>query len=804
MKISFHWLKDYIDIRETPAEIADLLTFSGLEVEHLEEYQTVKGGLEGLVIGEVLTCQPHPNADKLSLATVDIGKDEALNIVCGAPNVASGQKVVVAPVNTTIFPTEGEPFKIKKAKIRGEVSEGMICAEDEIGLGTAHDGILVLDTELPNGIQANKYFQISSDHILEIGLTPNRADAASHLGVARDLKALLDREVKWPQVDRFSVDSQERNIKVTVENPEACPRYSGLTISSIQVKDSPDWLKTKLASIGLSPVNNVVDATNFVLHEMGQPLHAFDADEITGEHVIVKTLAPGSKFTTLDEEERTLQGTDLMICNEKEGMCIAGVFGGVKSGIKATTKNVFLESAYFSPDYIRRTAQHHQLKTDASFRYERGTDPNITVIALKRAAILIRELAGGSISSEVIDVYPKPIDHLQVPVKYAHINRLIGKAIPKETTHSILSNLEIGITAETTEGFIASVPPYRVDVEREADIIEEVLRIYGFNNVALPPYPHSEYLAEFPEKDPDQYRKIIGQLLAGNGFQEIITNSLTKPGYAEKASFLDPSHSVEVLNKLSEDLAVLRQSLLFSGLEVIAHNINRKQKDLKLFEFGKTYRKVDGQYIEKQRLAIFLTGNLEPENWIHKEQKIEFHNLYASVVGVIQKLSMSDLETSTAENEGLEYGINIFVDREVAATLGKVKPTLIREFDFDQEIFFADLDWDLLLQKTSDIIAFEEVPKFPEVRRDLSLVIDKNVTFEEIKRLARKKEKKLLVDINLFDVYEGGSIGKNKKAYALSFILQDREKTLTDKIIDKTMNRLMHSFENELNALIRK
>ena len=804
MKISFNWLKDYIDIRETPAEIADLLTFSGLEVEHLDEYQTVKGGLEGLVIGEVLSCLPHPNADKLSLTKVDTGGDTPLNIVCGAPNVAAGQKVVVAQVNTTLYPTEGEPFKIKRAKIRGEVSEGMICAEDEIGLGTAHDGILVLDTNLTNGTPANQYFQVDSDHILEIGLTPNRADAASHLGVARDLKALLNREVKWPQVDHFSFDNRERNIKVTVENAEACPRYSGLTISGIEVKDSPNWLKAKLESIGLSAINNVVDATNFVLHELGQPLHAFDADEIAGDHVIVKTLPQGAKFTTLDDEERTLLGTDLMICNEKEGMCIAGVFGGVKSGIKATTKNVFLESAYFSPVYIRKTAQYHQLKTDASFRYERGADPNITVFALKRAAMLIRDIAGGKICSDIIDLYPKPIANFEVKVKYAHVDRLIGKAMAKEAIHQILRDLEIEIIAETSEGFVASVPPYRVDVEREADIIEEILRIYGFNNVALPPYPHSEYLAEFPEKDPAHYQYLITQLLSGNGFHEMITNSLTSPRYAEKASFLNEKQSVEILNKLSEDLSVLRQSLLFNGMEVIAYHLNRRQKDLKLFEFGKTYHRIEGQYIEKQRLVIFLTGNLEPENWIHKEQKIEFHNLYASAMGVIQKLSKGALQTANTETGALEYGVGISLDGELVATLGKVKTALVREFDIDQEIFFADLDWSLLLQKTNDIIAFEEVPKFPEVRRDLSLVIDKHVTFEEIKRLANERENKLLVDINLFDVYEGENIGKNKKAYALSFILQDREKTLTDKIIDKTMNRLMHSFESELNALIRK
>lgn len=805
MKISLNWLKDYIDINQSPEEVSRLLTDTGLEVEGLENFEQVQGGLKGLVIGEVLTCEKHPNADKLKVTIVDIGTGAPTPIVCGAPNVASGQKVVVATVGATLYPAGQEPFKIKKAKIRGEVSEGMICAEDEIGLGTSHEGIMVLDTSLPAGTPAGEYFKLEDDIVIEIGLTPNRADATSHIGVARDLKAVLKTPVIWPDVNNFKVDNTSNTIEVKVENTAACPRYSGLTISNIAVGPSPGWLQQKLKALGISPINNVVDATNFILHEMGQPLHAFDADEITGKKVIVKTLSQGTTFTTLDEKERKLQANDLMICNgNEEGMCIAGVFGGIKSGVKATTKSIFLESAYFSADYIRRTAQHHQLKTDASFRYERGTDPNITVYALKRAAMLIKTLAGGEITSEVIDIYPQKIKNFEVKVKYKNIDRLIGKRIPQEKVFEILNLLDIETKKESDNHFIASVPPYRVDVQREADVIEEILRIYGFNNVELPEFVQSDFLAEFPSKDRNKIQKSITELLVSNGFYEILTNSLTKPGYAEQAQDLNEKHSVKILNKLSEDLGVLRQSMLYSGLEVAQHNINRRQTNLRLFEFGKTYRIKEGDYQEQNRLAIFITGDIEEENWISKTRNVKFHDLSQFVNLIVTRLLNRRLNNEVVHEYPFDYGLRSLLNEKEILKMGKVNSGIIKKSGVKQEIFYADIDWDLLLKKTNNNIVYEEVSKFPEVRRDLSLVIDKSVGFEEIKKIAKNNEQRLLRSINVFDVYEGEHIGKDKKAYAISFTLQDKEKTLTDRVIDKTMTKLMSSFESDLGAIIRK
>jgi len=805
MKISLNWLKDYIELDQTVDKISQTLTDTGLEVEGLEEFGKIPGGMEGLVIGEVLTCEKHPNADKLSITTVDIGTDAPSPIVCGAPNVAAGQKVVVATVGTTLYPIGHEPFKIKKAKIRGEVSQGMICAEDEIGVGTDHDGILVLNTDLPNGTPAIEYFDLDEDYIFEIGLTPNRADATSHIGVARDLKAVFKKEVKWPSVDNFKIDNNDLPIAVEVENTVACPRYSGLTITNAKVEESPEWLQKKLRSIGLSPINNVVDATNFILHEMGQPMHAFDADQIAGNKVIVRTLPSGTKFYTLDETERTLKDTDLMICNgNEEGMCIAGVFGGIKSGVTEKTKNIFLESAYFSPDYIRKTAQHHQLKTDASFRYERGTDPNLTVYALKRAAMIIKELTGGQISSEIIDVYPEAINAFEMPVKFKNIDRLIGKSIGKKRIQEILEDLDIQLKNITDEGFLAIVPPYRVDVTREADVIEEIIRIYGFNNVELPEFVKSDFLANFPEKDKDSIQKTITELLVSNGFYETLTNSLTKPEYAEQAENLDATLSVQILNKLSEDLGVMRQSLLYNALEVASYNINRKQTDLKLFEFGKTYQLVNGKYKEKNRLSILMTGDIESENWRYKSRSVEFHDLSAVVNLISEKLIKNEVTSEAIHTYPFNYALETKINNTTLAQFGKVKNSILKKFDIKQEIFFADIDWDLLLKHTNNNIVFEEVSKFPEVRRDLSLVIDQQIPFETIKTLASKTENRLIRNINVFDVYEGDKIEKNKKAYALSFTLQDKEKTLTDKIIDKTMKRLMTTFEKELGAIIRK
>ncbi|UII23457.1 phenylalanine--tRNA ligase subunit beta [Fulvivirga ligni] len=805
MKISLNWLKEYIDLNQSPEEISKLLTDTGLEVEGLEAFELVPGGLKGMVIGEVLTCVPHTNADKLRVTTVDIGADEPSQIVCGAPNVAAGQKVIVATVGATLYPKGHEPFTIKKAKIRGEASQGMICAEDEIGVGASHAGIMVLDTDLPNGTPASEYFNLSYDMIIEIGLTPNRADATSHIGVARDLKAALKSEVKWPDVSGFKSESTSSPITVVVENHEACPRYSGVSISNVTVKESPDWLKQKLQALGLEPINNIVDITNFVLHEVGQPLHAFDAKQIKGNKLIVKTLPEGTKFTTLDEKERKLRENDLMICNAYgEGMCIAGVFGGIQSGVKDSTTDIFLESAYFSPDYVRKTAQHHQLKTDASFRYERGTDPNITVYALKRAALLIKELAGGEISSEVTDIYPTPIADFEVPVKYKNVHRLIGKDIAKDRIKEILELLDIKVTKETEESFLAIVPPYRVDVQREADIIEEVLRVYGFNNVELPNYVKADYLAEFPAKDKDKIQKTITEMLVGQGYYEILTNSLTKPEYAVNAAELDESQSVHILNKLSEDLGVLRQSMLHTGLEVAAYNINRRQANLKLFEFGKAYFLIDGDYVEKRKLAIYLTGDIENENWINKTRKVTFHDLYQTVLGITGRLLNKELSTEVIHTSPFDYGLILKFGEKEIAKLGKASKATCKKIGVKQEVFYAEIDWDLVLKKITNTVTFEEVSKYPEVRRDLSLVIDKKVSFDEIKNIALGKKQSLIKAINVFDVYEGENIGEDKKAYAISFTLEDKQKTLTDKVIDKTMTHLISLFENNLNAIIRK
>ncbi len=596
MTISYNWLKDYIDIPETAEEISDLLTATGLEVESIDPYETVRGGLRGLVVGEVITCSKHPNADKLSVTTVDIGNDQVLRIVCGAPNVAVGQKVIVAVPGTTLYPAEGESFTIKKTKSRGEQSEGMFCAEDEIGMGKGHDGIMVLDASVRVGTPAAEYFGIDTDQIIEIGLTPNRADAASHIGVARDIKAVKDRELRLPDISAFSVDNESLHIPVEVENTEACPRYSSLTVAGVTVGDSPGWLKERLKAIGVTPINNIVDVTNYVCHELGQPLHAFDADGITGGKVVVKTMPAGTRFVTLDGKERVLLDSDLMICNAREGMCIAGVFGGLDSGVKATTRNVFLESACFSADYIRKTSQHHQLKTDASFRFERGTDPGITVFALKRAALLIRALAGGQISSAISDHYPMPIGPREIVVKDRNVNRLIGKDIPRERVFSILERLDIDVKAVEAEKYVVAVPPYRVDVTQEADVVEEILRIYGLNNIELMDFARADFLAAFPERDINGFQDQIGGLLAGNGYYEIWTNSLTNPSYQKKFGLTFPGEAVEILNKLSEEQGILRQTMLFTGLEVCAYNLNRRQRDLKLFEFGKVYSKEGARY----------------------------------------------------------------------------------------------------------------------------------------------------------------------------------------------------------------
>lgn len=805
MKVALNWLKRYIDIKETPEQLAELLTNTGLEVEGFEEVETIQGGLKGVVIGEVLTCVPHSNADKLKVTTVDIGETEPVQIVCGAPNVAAGQKVVVATVNTTLYPKPDEPFTIKKSKIRGEVSLGMICAEDELGLGASHEGILVLSTDLPNGTPAAQYFKLQSDTTFEIGLTPNRADATGHIGVARDIKAVTGNEILWPDVDSFVSDNNGLDIKVFVENEGACPRYSGVSLSGLTIKESPDWLKNALLSIGLEPINNVVDVTNFVLYETGQPLHAFDAAKIKGNTVRVKNLKEGTTFTTLDEKERKLASSDLMICDgDSNPMCIAGVFGGKESGVSDQTTNIFLESAYFSADSIRKSSQKHQLKTDASFRYERGTDPNITVYALKRAALLIKEVAGGEISSNIVDIYPTPIEDRVVNMKYKNIDRLIGIKIEHDKIHQILNRLDIKTTDKRDDSFTAIVPPYRVDVTREADVIEEIIRIYGFNNVAIPETLSSSFLASFPEVDPGKMRKEAGLILSANGFQEIMTNSLTKASYSQQLKGYNEAENVEILNKLSEDLGVMRQDLLFTGLEVLAHNINRRQTDLKFYEFGKIYKKINSKYKEKMCLALYLTGKSEPENWLRKNESIKFHDLYSAVLKIFNKFSAESIENEDFHSEVFDYGLKLKINQKVIAELGKLSKKALKLSNIKQDVFYANIDWEALLKKVNTNIVFEPVSKFPEVTRDLSLVIDKNVSYQTIRAISIKEAGNLLTNIDVFDVYEGDKIDQAKKAYALTFTLQDKSKTLTDKIIDKTMNKLMQAFEKEIGAVIRK
>jgi phenylalanyl-tRNA synthetase beta chain len=817
MNISYNWLKNYLNIDLAPEKISEILTDLGLEVGSMEEIQSVKGGLEGLVIGEVLTCERHPNADKLSVTTVNIGEDEPLPIVCGAPNVAAGQKVIVATVGTVLYSGD-ESFTIKKSKIRGELSMGMICAEDEIGLGNSHDGIMVLPADVAIGTLAKDYFKIENDVTIEVDLTPNRVDASSHYGVARDLAAYLKQHqdsivLQLPSVDEFKVDNTNYPVKVTVENTEACPRYCGVTISDVTIKESPEWLQNKLKAIGLNPINNVVDVTNFVLHEVGQPLHAFDGAEITGNEVIVKTLADGTLFETLDEVERELSDKDLMICNTDGGMCIAGVFGGVKSGVSETTTKVFLESAYFNPVWVRKTAKRHGLSTDASFRFERGVDPNMTIYALKRAALLIKEVAGGTISSEITDIYPTKVENFEVVVTYHNITRLIGKQLSKETIKSILTALEIAITNETEEGLKLSVPPYRVDVQREADIVEEILRVYGYNNIEMPSSVNSTIV--YSQKPDDHKSKnVVANQLTAQGFSEIMCNSLTKAAYYDNLETYPRQDVVELANPLSNDLNGMRQTLLFGGLESIAHNVNRRNSDLKLFEFGNTYHYTAGSektdlnnYKEEQRLALFLVGNKASANWNTPEQRVSFYDLKTSLESILLRvgLSFEDFAEESSSSDLFAEGICLKQGEKQVVNYGLVNGKILKSFDIDLPVYFAEIQWDIILKKSSKkAITYREIPKFPEVKRDLALVLNKEVKFEQVKAIAQKTEKKLLKRISLFDVFEGEKLGTDKKSYAVSFILQDETKTLNDKQIDKIMNNLMSTYERELGAIIRK
>ncbi|ARS36421.1 phenylalanine--tRNA ligase subunit beta [Pontibacter actiniarum] len=805
MLISFDWLKQLIHIDKSAEETGALLTGAGLEVEGIHTFDVVQGGLEGIVIGEVLTCERHPDADRLNITTVDIGAAEPSQIVCGAPNVAAGQKVVVATVNSTLYPAGGEPFKIKKSKIRGAVSEGMICAEDEIGIGASHAGIMVLDTDLPNGTPAAEFFGLGSDKVFEIGLTPNRADAASHFGVARDLQALLHEQAQLPKVGDFKVNNTSRPIAVEVQDAEACPRYAGVTVSGIKVGPSPEWMQKRLRAIGLSPINNVVDVTNYVLHELGQPLHAFDADKITGGKIVVKTVEAGTTFKTLDGVERKLHATDLMICNAEGPMAIGGVFGGEESGVTDETSSIFIESAYFSPGWVRRTGMAHNLKTDASFRFERGTDPNMVILALKRAALLVQEVAGGEVSSELVDVYPEAIKDAEVLLSIERTHLLIGQHIGAERIKAILTDLGIQVTNETETHLTLSVPPYKVDVTREADVVEEILRIYGFNNIQMDENLATTFLAKFPNPYAEDVTEAIMSYIAANGFHEIITNSITNSNYYQPAGEAEVASLVKVVNFNSEDLDVMRKSMVFSGLEVLRRNINRRQRDLKLFELGKVYEQQDGEYKESRKLSLYMVGNVTAESWKQPSIKSAFHDLAGVVQNVLRKLNAGDFEVQNLENNGyMRQGIAYVKNATVVAELGVLDAGVTRFMEVKEQVWYAELNWDYLLKKYKDKLVAEELPKFPEVRRDLSLVVDKNVTFDQLKKVAFKVERKLLQGVNVFDVYEGDKIEAGKKAYALSFTLQDRQQTLTDKVIDSTMNRLMQQFEKQLGAFIRK
>jgi len=819
MKISYSWLKNYIKLDINPDKVSEILTKTGLEVEGFEKVETVKGGMEGIVIGEVLEKKDHPDADKLCLTKVNIGSDEPLAIVCGAPNVVAGQKVIVATIGTELF-IGNKSFKIKKAKIRGQKSEGMICAEDEVGLGTSHEGIMVLDKNAVPGTPAREYFDVKEDFAYEIGLTPNRMDAISHIGTARDLVAALNQQNKsrdyklnLPDLSGFSIDNQSNPVEVIIEDAEACPRFSGISISGIEVGDSPNWIKNYLNAVGVRPINIIVDITNFVMLEYGQPLHAYDADKIADNKVVVKKLPDKTNFVTLDLEERELTHNDLMICDAKEGMCIAGVFGGVYSGVTENTQNIFLESAYFDPKTIRKTAKYHGLQTDASFRFERGTDPNNTVNVLKRAAILIRKIAGGKITSDVVDIYPETIGNFEFDVKYHNVDRLIGKHINREIIKNILKDLEIGILNETKEGVRVSVPPFRADVTREADVIEEILRIYGYDNIELSEQLKSA-LSFRKKPDAGPVQNLVSDYLTANGFYEMMNNSLSNSDYVKLSETDLPENNVVILNPISKDLDIMRQSMLFGALEAIAYNQNRKANDLKLYEFGKTYKKYsansDGPlsaYHEKRHLSIVVTGRKQPESWATGDGTVDIFFLKAYVENLFKKLGIDSQSLNSEEKatKDFDFGLTYIINNHPLASIGKVNKSYLEYFDIDNEVYYTDINWDTLLQMLLNTEAgYNEIPKYPAAKRDLALLIDKAVSYKEIEEIARKTEKNLLKSVNLFDVYEGDNIEAGKKSYAVSFILQNPDKTLTDKIIDKTMDRLIRALEKELGAVIRK
>ena len=820
MNISYNWLKEYVNFDLTPDEVAAALTSIGLETGDVEEVQSIKGGLEGLVIGEVLTCEPHPNSDHMHITTVNLGQGDPVQIVCGAANVAAGQKVVVATLGTKLYDGD-ECFTIKKSKLRGVESNGMICAEDEIGIGTSHEGIIVLPEDVVPGTLAKDYYNIKSDYVLEVDITPNRSDACSHYGVARDLYAWLIQNgrqatLKRPSVDAFKVDNHDMNIDIVVENTEACPRYAGVAIKNVTVKESPEWLQNKLRLIGVRPINNIVDITNYILHAYGQPMHCFDADKIKGGKIVVKTCPEGTKFVTLDEVERKLSDRDLMICNAEEPMCIAGVFGGLDSGTTETTKDVFLESAYFHPTWVRKTARRHGLSTDSSFRFERGIDPNGVIYCLKLAAIMVKELAGGTISSEIKDVFTAPAKDFVVELNYGKVHSLVGKVIPVETIKSIVTSLEMKITNETAEGLTLSVPPYRVDVQRDCDVIEDILRIYGYNNVEIPSTLKSSLTTKGENDKSNKLQNLVAEQLVGCGFNEILNNSLTRAAYYDGLEAYPSNRLVMLLNPLSADLNCMRQTLLFGGLESIAHNANRKNADLKFFEFGNCYyfdadkknpEKVLAPYTEDYHLGLWVTGKKVVNSWAHPDESSSVYELKAYVENILKRLGLDlhNLVVGNLTDDIFAAALSVHTKGgKRLASFGVVTKKLLKAFDIDNEVYYADLNWKELMKAIRSVkISYKEISKFPAVKRDLALLLDKNVQFAEIEKIAYDTEKKLLKEVELFDVYEGKNLEPGKKSYAVSFLLQDESQTLNDKMIDKIMSKLVKNLEDKLGAKLR-
>lgn len=822
MNISYKWLKQYVDFDMTADEVAAALTSIGLETGSVEEVESIRGGLRGIVIGKVLTCEEHPNSDHLHITTVDLGDGQPTQIVCGAPNVAAGQTVVVATVGTTLYDGDKE-FQIKRSKIRGVESLGMICAEDEIGVGTSHDGIIVIKEDVAPGTPAAQYYNLSSDYLLEVDLTPNRIDAASHYGVARDLNAWLarhaaDGKLRRPEVDSFKTDRPDGAISVEVDNTEAAPRYSGVTIRGVKVAESPQWLKDRLNAIGLRPINNIVDITNYILHGIGQPMHCFDLDKIKGGKIVVKACADGTPFTTLDGVERKLDSRDLMICNAEEPMCIAGVFGGADSGVTDTTTSIFLESAYFNPTWVRKTARRHGLSTDSSFRFERGIDPNGTVYALKLAALLVKELAGGEICGDIVDIYPSKIEPFKVTLQYAKADTLIGKHIPADEIDAILGSLEIAITGRREGEIDLEVPTYRVDVQRPCDVIEDILRIYGYNNVEYSSTVHSSLSFKTFTDSSDDLRRLIADQLTATGFNEILNNSLTAEGYYDGLSTYPADHCVKLLNPLSNDLNVMRQTLLFGGLESLAHNINRRAADLMLYEFGNVYFRDPeaastdesplAPYSEGARLGLWLTGNLRPGGWNCQAEEATFYDLKAIVANVFARLGLNTREISLKTEVPTDIysaGITIATrSGKTLGTMGLVTRQLLKACDIKQPVLFAELDWNALVKLAlKKKVTFTPLPKTQEVKRDLALLLDSAVTMEQVENTVRESERKLLKDVTLFDVYEGEKLPAGKKSYAIAVTLQDDEKTLQDKQIEAVMAKIVANLEKRLGASLR-